>query len=56
MKLGKMRKRGFIMGDALGWWILAIAVAVGVFIFFFILKGKGVSLLEFFNDMVRFGR
>jgi len=55
-KRAQIRKRGFIMGDALGWWILAIAVAVGMFIFFFVLQGKGTSLIELFKNMVRFGK
>jgi dolichyl-phosphate-mannose--protein O-mannosyl transferase len=52
----KIRKRGFMLGESLGWWILAIAVGVAVLIFIFLLKGKGVSLLETFKDLVRFGR
>jgi len=51
-----MKKRGFVLGESLAWWILSIAVAVGVLIFFFVLKGKGIGAIDFFRDLVRFGR
>ena len=49
-----MKKRGFIVGDTLVWWIVAIAVLVAGVVLFLMIKGRGESALEFFKDLWRF--
>ncbi len=48
-------KRGMEL-EMLGWWIIALIVLVIVIIAIIILKGKGVSAINFIKDLFRFGR
>ena len=48
-------KRG-METEMLGWWIIAIAVLVIMIIGYMILKGKGISAIEYIKNMFRFGR
>ena len=48
------KRRGFIIGDTLAWWIIGIFVLVVMLIFFFILKNEGTSLIEVLKNLVRF--
>lgn len=49
------KKRGFIMGDVLGWWILALAVLVLMFIMYMILSDKGIGAIEYLKRIIRNG-
>jgi len=54
-KRGKIfRKRG-METETLGWWIIAIAILVIVIVGFIILKGKGISAIEYIKNLFRFG-
>jgi hypothetical protein len=50
-----MKKRGFIVGDYLAWWILAIAGMIIALIVYMLLSGKGVDALEYLKQIVRYG-
>ena len=50
-----MSKRGEIELDTLGWIIIAAAVLFIIIAAFLILKGKGVSALDFIRNIFRFG-
>ncbi|MCA9485312.1 MAG: hypothetical protein KC506_00535 [Nanoarchaeota archaeon] len=51
-----MKKRGFIVGDYLTWWILAIVALVTTLIIYGIISGKGTEALEYFQQILRYGR
>jgi hypothetical protein len=51
-----VKKRGAFELDQLAWWIIGIAVLVIVVVGIFILKGKGVSAMQYLNNIFRFGR
>ena len=42
--------------EMLGWWIIAIAVLVVMVIGYFILKDKGISAIDYIQNLFRFGR
>ena len=57
MKLmkGIIKKRGQ-MWDTLVPWIIGLAVLVALIFIIVILKGKGEGAIEFFKNLVRFGK
>ena len=50
-----MKKKGFIMGDMLGWWIIGAAVLVLMLFIYLILNNKGVGAIEYLKRLLRFG-
>jgi len=51
----KFKKRGQ-MWDTLVPWIIGLAVLVLIIFLFVIFKGKGEGAIEFFKNLMRFGR
>ncbi len=50
-----MNNKKAIEIEVLTWWIIAIAVLVLVIVGYLILKGKGISAIEFIKNLLRFG-
>lgn len=51
----KKSKKG-IVPDYLGWLILAVALLFFVIVGIIILKGKGISALDYIKTLFRFGK
>ena len=49
-------KKGEITWDTLIPWIIGIGVLILVLVIFYILYGKGQGAIEFFKNLLRFGR
>lgn len=48
-------KRGIVF-DSIAWWIIGIAVLILVLVIMGILHSKGISAIEYFRNLLRFGR
>ncbi len=53
--MGKGDKKG-IEFEMIGWWVVALAVLAIMLVGFFILKDKGINVLEYVRNILRFGR
>ena len=51
---GKSKDKRGIALETLGWWIMALVILVLVILGYFILKGKGISALDYIKDLFRF--
>ena len=49
-------KKGAIETEMLGWWVIGIAVLIIWVVGVFILKGKGVSAVEYIKSLFRLRR
>ena len=52
----KKEKKGQIEIDEIIWWIIAIIVLVLVVILYFTLKSKGINIIDYIKNLVKFGK
>ncbi len=50
-----MKNKKGIELEMLGWWLLGLAVLVVIIFGIVLLKGKGISAIEYIKNLLRFG-
>ncbi len=50
-----MKKKGFIVGEYLAWWLLALGVLVLFIVIYGVATGKVQPAIEFLKNLFRYG-
>lgn len=51
-----LKKKKGMETEMMGWWIIGIAVLVIMIGGYFILREKGIDVIEYLKNLLRFGR